>query len=187
MVNAFSEYARAPEMNLIDINLNLLIRQVTELYLGQKNQPTVLLDLEENLPDISVDAVRIRQVLHNVIRNALEALGEQEDGQVIVATRLVKTDSVQHIEITVDDNGPGLPPEYREEIFDPYVTTKVKGTGLGLAIVKKLVEEHGGEVIIYSEAGEGTHVKIVLPVSNTGMSDSEKEMSGESVGRRKSA
>jgi nitrogen fixation/metabolism regulation signal transduction histidine kinase len=187
MVNAFSEYARAPEMNPTDIDLNLLIRQVAELYVGQKNQPELELDLEEGLPDISVDAVRIRQVLHNVIRNALEALDDQEDGRVIVATRLIKTDSVELIETTVDDNGPGLPPESMEEIFDPYVTTKAKGTGLGLAIVRKLVEEHGGEVAIDSEAGKGAHVRIILPVTKAGITDSDKKMSGEPAGRRKSA
>lgn len=187
MVNAFSEYARAPQMNPTDIDLNLLIRQVAELYVGQKNQPELKLELEEELPEISVDAVRIRQVLHNVIRNALEALDEQEDGRVIVATRLSKSESGKRIEITVDDNGPGLPPEYREEIFDPYVTTKAKGTGLGLAIVRKLVEEHGGEVSIQSVAGEGAHVRIVLPVNSAGAPASEKKMSGEPAGRRKSA
>jgi nitrogen fixation/metabolism regulation signal transduction histidine kinase len=187
MVNAFSEYARAPEMHRSFIDLNRLIRQVGDLYLGQKNKQIVHMELEESLPEISVDAVRIRQVLHNLIRNALEALEEQDDGEVLIATRLLQSDSSARIEISVQDNGPGLPPEDQEHIFDPYVTSKQKGTGLGLAIVRKLVEEHGGEVSIESVAAAGARVRILLPVNVAGASDEERKAAGKSGARRQSA
>jgi len=168
MVNAFSEYARAPAMNRTLLDLNHLIVNVAELYPAHHNQPVVSLELEESLPEIRVDAVRIRQVLHNLIRNALEALEGQNDAEVLLKTRLLRKKKRQYIRITVRDNGPGLPEDDREKIFEPYVTSKSKGTGLGLAIVKKLVEEHGGEVGIESEVDEGTSVKILLPVEEVG-------------------
>ncbi len=185
MVNAFSEYARAPAMNRTFLNINHLITQVTDLYPAQHNQPVVRLDLEESLPDISVDAVRMRQVLHNLIRNALEALESQEDAEVALTTKLVEKKKRQYIQIIIRDNGPGLPEDDREKIFEPYVTTKTKGTGLGLAIVKKLVEEHGGEVGIESEVDEGTSVKILLPVEE--MNDVKNSVTQEGGTRRQSA
>lgn len=167
MVNAFSEYARAPEMNLTMLDLNDLIRQVADLYPAQARQPVVKLQLDPNLPLISVDAVRMRQVLHNLIRNSLEALENQDDAAVLVSTAKVAHKKGNWVQISVQDNGPGLSPESREKIFEPYVTTKSKGTGLGLAIVKKLVEEHGGEVAIDSEPGVGTSVRILLRFAKT--------------------
>jgi nitrogen fixation/metabolism regulation signal transduction histidine kinase len=185
MVNAFSEYARAPAMNRTLLDLNRLIGQVADLYPPHHNQPIVRLELEQSLPEINVDAVRIRQVLHNLIRNALEALEDQDDADVLLTTKSVRTKKRQYIQIVIRDNGPGLPEADREKIFEPYVTTKEKGTGLGLAIVKKLVEEHGGDVGIESEVNEGTSVTILLPVENI------DEASGPSVAvsgvRRQSA
>jgi nitrogen fixation/metabolism regulation signal transduction histidine kinase len=171
MVNAFSEYARAPEMNRTNFDLNHLITQVADLYPGQKGQSAVALDLDPDLPKISADAVRIRQVLHNLVRNALEALDSQDDGVVQVITHQVENDKGKRIRITVKDNGPGIPAADRDRIFEPYVTTKGKGTGLGLAIVKRLVEEHGGEVIIDSQVGLGTAVDILLPFTGSGETD----------------
>lgn len=166
MVDAFSEYARAPAVNRTNLDVNRLITQVADLYPASRNQPAVELDLSTELPEVSLDAVRVRQVLHNLIRNALEALEGQEDAEVLVATSLVHKGKKDFVQISVRDNGPGLPEEDREKIFEPYVTTKTKGTGLGLAIVKKLVEEHGGEVGIDSEVSAGTCVKIIFPLEN---------------------
>jgi nitrogen fixation/metabolism regulation signal transduction histidine kinase len=185
MVNAFSEYARAPAMNRTLLNINHLIIQVADLYPAQHNQPVVRLDLEESLPDISVDGARMRQVLHNLIRNALEALESQDNGEVVLSTKFVEKKKRHYIQIVVRDNGPGLPADSREKIFEPYVTTKAKGTGLGLAIVKKLVEEHGGEISIESEVNEGTSVKLLLPVEE--LVEVNNSVTREGSTRRQSA
>jgi len=185
MVDAFSEYARAPALNRTMLDLNHLINQVADLYPPQKNQPTVRLQLSEGLPELKVDALRMRQVLHNLVRNALEALEEQDDAEVIIATSLITSGKSQHVQVTVSDNGPGLPVEDRGKIFEPYVTTKSKGTGLGLAIVKKLIEEHGGVISLESDIGKGTVVKILLPVDDT--SSPRKGMADYNNKRRQSA
>jgi nitrogen fixation/metabolism regulation signal transduction histidine kinase len=183
MVNAFSEYARAPEMNVTMLDLNDLIRQVADLYPAQPRQPVVRLALDETLPRISVDAVRMRQVLHNLIRNSLEALENQQDAVVQIATAKVTHKKGNWVQISVQDNGPGLAPDSRDKIFEPYVTTKSKGTGLGLAIVKKLVEEHGGEVTIDSETGVGTCVRILLRYAKAASHKSTAH-EAESIGRQ---
>ena len=90
--------------------------------------------------------------------------GRQADAEVLVKTKLVTVSKGERILISVSDNGPGLPAADKEKIFEPYVTTKSKGTGLGLAIVKKLIDEHGGDIVIESEVGKGTAVEIYLPV-----------------------
>ena len=117
---------------------------------------------------MSLDAVRIRQVLHNLIRNALEALEQQPGAELVISTALLRDKKGLRAEIAVTDNGPGLSAADQEHIFEPYVTTKTKGTGLGLAIVKKLVEEHGGSVMLSSEVGQGTRVRILLPLASGG-------------------
>ncbi|MEJ2137961.1 MAG: ATP-binding protein [Gammaproteobacteria bacterium] len=178
MVDAFSEYARAPAMNRTNFDLNRLIRQVADLYPAHRNQLPIRLELDETLPAVNLDAVRIRQVLHNLIRNALEAMEGQEDSEIVIRSYLLHKHKIDCVGVSVRDNGPGLPEEDREKIFEPYVTTKSKGTGLGLAIVKKLVEEHGGEVEIESELDEGTCVTIVLPIGKTKDADSAVQNGG---------
>jgi nitrogen fixation/metabolism regulation signal transduction histidine kinase len=123
--------------------------------------------------------------LHNLIRNSLEALEGQDDAEVVLTTRSVRKKKRSYISIAVRDNGPGLPADGREKIFEPYVTTKAKGTGLGLAIVKKLVEEHGGEVRIESEVNAGTTVKILLPIEKVG--EANNAPTGDLRPRRRSA
>lgn len=171
MVNAFSEYARAPQMNRAAIDLNRLISQVADLYPAHHSLAFVRLELDPKLPLVSVDAVRIRQVLHNLIRNSLEALEDSARPEIVVSTRLRQGKQGPRVEITVHDNGPGFPLEDREKIFEPYVTTKSKGTGLGLAIVRKLVDEHSGQVHIDSGPGEGATVRIVLPIHDAKTND----------------
>jgi signal transduction histidine kinase len=99
------------------------------------------LHLDEALPAIEADSGRIRQILHNLVTNAVEALHGRPGGQIDVHTRRRDVDGQRMIEIAVEDNGPGFPLHALEQIFEPYVTTKPKGTGLGLAIVKKIAEE----------------------------------------------
>ncbi|HHQ14086.1 MAG TPA: HAMP domain-containing protein [Chromatiales bacterium] len=162
MVNAFSEYARAPELNISTVDLNQLVREVAYLYQSRDSQQSVLqLELDDALEPIAADAVRMRQLLHNLIRNSMEALDGRQDARLVVATRRVTDEAF--VELTVQDNGPGFDAETLDQAFEPYVTTKAKGTGLGLAIVKKLVEEHGGAVIVENLAEGGACVRVRLP------------------------
>ncbi|MBT8421658.1 MAG: HAMP domain-containing protein, partial [Gammaproteobacteria bacterium] len=163
MVNAFSEYARAPELNLVEIDINRLITNVADLYPSYEGGARLYLDLEDSLPLISADALRMRQVFHNLIRNSIEALEGKPDGKITISTSLQEKKSQTRCKITVRDNGPGFPTEHLDEIFEPYVSTKEKGSGLGLAIVRKLIEEHGGNVIIDNEAEDGATIRIYLP------------------------
>jgi two-component system, NtrC family, nitrogen regulation sensor histidine kinase NtrY len=165
MVNAFSDYARTPEMDITRFDLNELIREVTELYLHRELPLALTLDLDSGLPLIEGDAGRIRQVLHNLIRNALEAMERQGDERLEISTRYIGAAETQAVEIRVADNGPGFATNIVDQIFDPYVTSKPKGTGLGLAIVKKLVEEHGGQISAHNGERGGAVISILLPIS----------------------
>jgi PAS domain S-box-containing protein len=167
MVNAFSEYARAPEITWSRFDLNHLIREVADLYRTRDNQPSLELDMDERIDDIEADAVRVRQLLHNLIRNAMEAMEGQENAIVKIASRRIIEGTRDMAEISVRDNGPGIDEETLEHIFEPYVTTKTKGTGLGLAIVKKLIEEHGGTVSAESPQEGGAFICVRLPLEET--------------------
>jgi nitrogen fixation/metabolism regulation signal transduction histidine kinase len=165
MVNAFSQYARAPEVELTRFDLNQLIGEVTELYRHQENPVAIKLVLDPKLPPIEADIGRMRQVFHNLMRNALEATEGQGDAQVDISTRVVAANGTTAIEIRVADNGPGFTENVMHQAFDPYVTSKPKGTGLGLAIVKKLIEEHGGQIRAANRERGGAQISILLPVS----------------------
>lgn len=171
MVNAFSEYARVPDMEFSRFDLNQLIGEVIDLYRAQEHGIGISLDVDRNLPEIEADAGRVRQILHNLIRNAEEALEGAPDARIGILTRLHRQgDHHEFAEIVVEDNGPGFPADSIEQVFDPYVTSKPKGTGLGLAIVKKLVEEHAGRIEAANRRAGGARVSILLPVNETARS-----------------
>lgn len=126
----------------------------------------IALTLDEALPRVEADQGRLRQVLHNLLRNALEALERQPDARIEVVTRRPKVESADIVEIVVTDNGPGFVEDIMDQAFDPYVTSKPKGTGLGLAIVKKLVEEHGGQIRARNLEQRGAEISILLPITS---------------------
>ncbi len=95
-------------------------------------------------PPVQGDPARLRQVIHNLLQNAEQAVADRSSPRIVVRTRR----RVRLARLAVLDNGPGFPPEMLARAFEPYVTTKAKGTGLGLAIVKKIVEEHNGSIEI---------------------------------------
>lgn len=158
MVNTFSDYAKIPALHKESLNLNQLIEEVVELY---RSIPTLInTQLDENIPNIEADRGRLRQVLHNLIKNALEA--KSTDNCITITTHHLTESCLECVEVRLFDQGPGIPEHLLEKVFEPYVTTKTKGTGLGLAIVKKIVEEHGGAVWI--EQTQATCIIIRLPV-----------------------
>lgn len=169
MVNDFRDYARLPPPKTGPLDLNRLVRDVLDLYAGGTLE--ISTELAEDLPLIEADADQLRQVLHNLIKNAAEAMQEKigagGTARISVATRT----QGRLAELIVADEGPGFPPEILQHAFEPYVTTKPKGTGLGLAIVHKIVVDHGGTVRISNRpvtAGGGAEVLIQLPLHQKG-------------------
>ena len=160
MVNAFSEYARVPQISLKLMDINQLIREVLDLYRSSDLNTTIREQLADAPLNVEGDNVRLRQLLHNLLKNALEAVREKTDSCVTVSTRLVTTEGAPQVELCVDDNGPGIEQNVLENIFEPYVSTKTKGSGLGMAIVKKIVEEHGGTITAGSNAAGGAQIRI---------------------------
>lgn len=165
MVNAFSEYARTPEMDVSRFDLNVLISEVAELYRGQVRAGRISLHLDATLPLLEADRGRMRQIVHNLLVNAIEALEGVKDPQITIKTRQLDRPDRTAVEILVEDNGPGFKHEVIGQVFDPYVTTKPKGTGLGLAIVKKIVEEHGGTTDADNARSGGARIRIELPLT----------------------
>jgi nitrogen fixation/metabolism regulation signal transduction histidine kinase len=164
MVNAFSEYARAPDMHFSTVDLNQLITEVVDLYRSHESTAEMKLSLSPLLPAVSADRVRIRQILNNLLTNSLEALEGRPEGRVEIETQVAEDGPKQMAAIVVSDNGPGFQRDLIGTVFDPYVTSKPKGTGLGLAIVKKIVEEHGGRIEADNRRSGGARVRILLPL-----------------------
>ncbi len=164
MVNAFSDYARAPDIDLHAFSIDKLVHEVVDLYRAQESGLQIILKTDSDLPLIEADAGRIRQMLHNLIRNAIEALENSSDGRIEVSVSVAEIHDIEVVEIVVADNGPGFETSSINEVFDPYVTNKPKGTGLGLAIVKKLVEEHLGTIDARNRQEGGAVIRIQLPV-----------------------
>jgi nitrogen fixation/metabolism regulation signal transduction histidine kinase len=170
MVNAFSEYARAPRFQMASVDLNKLVTEVTDLYRAQDTRRRIRLAvaLDPGIEAVVADHGRLRQLLHNLLTNASEALEGRRGGQITVGTRLASRDGDEVAEITVEDDGPGFQRDLIGQVFDPYVTTKAKGTGLGLAIVRKIVEEHGGHIEAENRAEGGARIRIDLPLRELG-------------------
>lgn len=159
MVNEFSDYARMPAPELARLDLNALIGEVLGLY--ETSHASINLDLAPDLPAVWGDATQLRQIIHNLLRNAEDAQEGAHEPQIGVLTRAID----DAVELAVTDLGPGFPPEIMARVFEPYVTTKARGTGLGLAIVKKIVDEHQGRIRINNLQPVGAEVSIRLPLA----------------------
>ncbi|HYA36771.1 MAG TPA: ATP-binding protein [Candidatus Methylomirabilis sp.] len=193
MVNDFSEYARSAQMRSRPVDLNDLIRDVVELYknerglvaagavplhsaaekIGRKAPRPVAtkLELDTDLPVVSADPGRLRQVLHNLLLNARDALAATPKPVIRVSTRVVTENLHRFVELKVQDNGPGFPEPMLGRLYEPYVTSKEKGTGLGLAIVKRIVEEHGGTTLAENLKEGGACFTIRLPVGEAALAE----------------
>jgi two-component system sensor kinase FixL len=139
-----------------------LLKEARELTLLGTRQRNIPIHLENNIPDVSVivDKIQIQQVLLNLLRNAAEAIAGQEDGKIVLAAA-DHTDGM--VEISVSDNGPGLPEEIRAKLFQPFMSTKKTGMGVGLSICHTIITAHNGRLWAESNAGEGTVFRMALP------------------------
>jgi len=158
MVNDFSDYARMPAPELAAVDLNGLVREVLGLY--ETSRAKIEPKLAAKLPPVWGDSTQLRQIIHNLLRNAEDAQEAVDAPLIRISTRRAENMA----ELVVSDRGPGFPPEIIARVFEPYVTTKVRGTGLGLAIVKKIVDEHHGGVSINNRQPVGAEVSIRLPL-----------------------
>jgi PAS domain S-box-containing protein len=168
MVNTFSDYARPPKITLEPTDLNDLVSGVVDLFKSASPDNTFTLSLDPNLSQIPADLNRLRQVVNNLVKNAIEASAKTPEPYVEVSTKLFSSDAETYAEIRIEDRGEGVNDKLSENIFEPYVTNKTKGTGLGLAIVKKIVEEHGGIVSLENNPGPGAIAIIRLPIAGVG-------------------
>jgi len=160
MVDDFSEYARPSKKQVESVDLNKLVNEVLALYVLQSEIKIKTVCNFENIM-IEADPVSIRQVIHNLVKNAQEAMEGQ--GKIEIKLDKVLRNSVVYAELAIYDNGSGLDEGQIETIFEPYVTNKPKGTGLGLAIVKKIIEEHGGVIWVDAMYKAGAGFVIQLP------------------------
>ncbi len=150
LVNEFRDYARLPSAQLKALDLNDLIHEVLSLYAEPQEKGRLTADLAPRLPSIKGDASQLRQVIHNLVQNALDAVHDRPDGHVTVRSSLSLTEAgtPRSVRLHLIDNGPGFAEKVLKRAFEPYVTTKAKGTGLGLAVVKKIADEHGARITL---------------------------------------
>jgi nitrogen fixation/metabolism regulation signal transduction histidine kinase len=158
MVDDFRDYARMPAPEVAELDLNELIGEVLGLY--ESSSATIEARLAPDLQPILGDATQLRQIIHNLLRNAEDALEGRADTRILIQTEALP----RQASLSIADNGPGFPVELLPRIFEPYVTTKARGTGLGLPIVKKIVEEHLGTIEISNAPEGGARIDIRLPL-----------------------
>ena len=157
LVNAFRDYARMPAAQLVALDLNALVTEVLGLYGAAQEAGQLVAELEPALPPIVGDHTQLRQVIHNLVQNALDAVEARDGGRVRVKTGVARTErgELRAVRLQVIDNGPGFAESVLKRAFEPYVTTKTRGTGLGLAVVRKIADEHGARVRIANLAAPG--------------------------------
>jgi len=167
MVDDFSEYAKPSKKQSVNVNISHLIQEVLALYTLREGI-RFKARYQSGLQIVNGDPVSIRQVIHNLIKNSLEAVGLE--GLIEINVHRVLKNNTDYVEIALYDNGAGIKEDQVEKIFEPYVTTKVKGTGLGLAIVKKIIEDHGGAIWVDNGRKVGAGFIIQLPACNSELS-----------------
>lgn len=174
MVDDFRDYAKTPPAVLSPLDLNALIEEVLHLYLAGDDRDIIHATLAEGLPQIMGDQTQLRQVIHNLLQNAQDAVTEKAADAAAEPPRIdIITEEIHYrssdgavsnaVQLTISDNGPGFSPKILANAFEPYITSKPRGTGLGLPMVKKIVEEHGGRIDIRNRASaSGAKVAILL-------------------------
>jgi nitrogen fixation/metabolism regulation signal transduction histidine kinase len=162
MVDDFGDYARLPAPVPAGLDLNALVTDVLALY--ETSRVPIVRRLAPSLPPVWADTAQIRQVIHNLVQNAQDALENRKELRSQPAIEVRTELAGDRVRLSVADNGDGFPEELMTRIFEPYVTTKPRGTGLGLAIVKKIVDEHHGSIAIENRPQYGASVSVLLPL-----------------------
>ncbi|ABR89551.1 two component sensor histidine kinase transcription regulator protein [Janthinobacterium sp. Marseille] len=172
MVDDFRDYAKTPPAVLSSLDLNALIEEILHLYLSGDGRDIIHATLAQDLPLIMGDPTQLRQVIHNLLQNAQDAVADR--GEQAAPARIdIITEEIHYrssdgavsnaVQLTITDNGPGFTPKILAHAFEPYITSKPRGTGLGLAMVKKIIEEHGGRIDIQNRSDtNGAKVAILL-------------------------
>ena len=172
MVDDFRDYARTPPAVLQQLDLNALIEEILHLYLRGDEDDMIHTALAADLPAVMGDATQLRQVIHNLLQNAQDAMADRAAAPT--PPRIdVRTEAIHYrhadgkegtaVRLAIVDNGPGFAPKILSRAFEPYVTSKVRGTGLGLPMVKKIIEEHGGRIELHNRPnGTGAAIQILL-------------------------
>lgn len=166
LVNEFSQFARMPELKLIQAQLNDVLGSMFEVYSQNHTKVKFNLELDANLPEFKFDPAQLKRVFVNLLDNAVHAT-EDETAQIAHPEVTIKTEyQTQHriARIYIIDNGLGIPARDRVRVFEPYFSTKEKGTGLGLPIVKSIIEDHGGVIRALGNEPQGTKIYIELPL-----------------------
>ncbi|WP_455201529.1 ATP-binding protein [Kaarinaea lacus] len=173
MVKAFSEYARVPQLQLQSLDIENLVNEVLDLYRDDESDIKFAVDIHSDIPHVEADPGRIRQLLHNLIKNAIESTRKGKNAKILISAEHVVSATQDMIELRVTDNGPGIPENLMDNMFEPYTSTKTKGGGLGLAVVKRIVEEHSGIVFAENRHEGGACIVVRLPVSSHGAGDGQ--------------
>jgi len=163
LVDEFSQFARLPALKAIPGDINKAVQEAVALFKDAGEQGgSVEVSLAANLPRVSFDDEQMRRVIINLLDNAIRAVKDRsEEGMVQVSTRIMEEGMV---EVSVSDNGSGIPSDLMDRIFDPYFSTREEGTGLGLAIAQRIVEEHGGKLECAPGPQGGAEFSIRIPV-----------------------
>jgi two-component system, NtrC family, nitrogen regulation sensor histidine kinase NtrY len=157
-VDEFSQFARMPAPRAVPTDIHALLTDVLALYRGI-TEVEIRPRFAASLPSVSIDPEQIRRVIHNLIDNAVEAMGQR--GTIDVETQYEPANNL--VRIVIADDGPGIPLAEREKLFLPYYSTKQRGSGLGLAIVRRIVAEHGGSIDVTDNVPRGTRFAVELP------------------------
>ncbi len=167
IVRGLLDFSRQVQPRKTRACFNTAVRRALEIVKNQLlvNKASVNMDLEEELPEVLADSEQLVQLVLNLVVNASDAMAGQSDAVINVKTRLIRAEGQDVAEVTVCDNGPGIPADIIEKVFDPFFSTKGNlGTGLGLSVVWGIVDEHGGTITVDSPPGAGACFTIRMPI-----------------------
>lgn len=163
LVMAFSEYARVPKIELQPMYIDQIVKEVLDLYVDEESNITFHYHFSNDHPKVSADAGRMRQLLHNLIKNAIESTVGVEQPVISISIKGVPFQKGTGVELRVSDNGRGIPEAMLKNLFEPHTTTKSQGGGLGLTVVHRIVEEHNGKMYAENNPDQGATFVVQIP------------------------